>query len=245
MAMSNIVNDGAEPIRKRSGWLVPLTVFVVTAVLSAIVLYYYMGPRPSGFAHAAPSPTAATTPVHLIVNGVGFVVPANHIVYRATQNGGIQSDVALFALLPDFRGFSQADAQRFASNAPDSAAIFLLIRSDKLNLTESERLKRIYMGYIADPMGQPGPYGLTQYSFRGDSGYRGEDLFVGQTARGPALFRCTRFAPDVPSPSCLREMPLTHGVALSYRFKRAHLAQWREISAGADALVRGFIERTR
>jgi hypothetical protein len=41
----------------------------------------------------------------------------------------------------------------------------------------------------------------------------------------------------------LRETPLTQGVALSYRFKRAHLAQWREIGAGADALVRSFLQR--
>jgi hypothetical protein len=45
----------------------------------------------------------------------------------------------------------------------------------------------------------------------------------------------------VPSPSCLRETPLTQGVALSYRFKRAQLAKWQQISAGADALVRSFL----
>ncbi len=241
--MSNTVDDAAEPIRKRSGWLVPLAVFVVTAAFSAAVLYYYIGPRPLGFVRDAPSPTADTAPVSLSVNGVGFAIPANHIVYRAAQRGGEQSDVALFALLPDLRGFSPEDAQRFASNAPDSPAIFLLIRADRLNLTEGERLKRIYMGYVDNPVGQPGPYGLTQYNFRNDSGYRGEDLFVGQTMHGAAVFRCVRFSADVPSPSCLRETPLTQGVALSYRFKRARLAQWRDISTGADALVRSFFQR--
>ncbi len=241
--MTHTADDAGEPIQKRSGWLLPLAVFVVTAVLSAAVLYYYLGPRPPGFVRDTPSPTADTTPVALTVNGVSFAVPANHIVYRAAQQGGEQADVALFALLPDFRGFSPADAQRFASNAPDSAAIFLLIRGDRLNLTESERLKRIYLGYVGSQMGMPGPYGLTQYDFRDDSGYRGEDLFVGQTARGPAVFRCVRFSADVPSPSCLRETPLTQGVALSYRFKRAHLSQWREIGTGADALVRSFLQR--
>jgi len=243
MAMTHTADDDGEPIQKRSGWLLPLAVFVVTAALSALVLYYYLGPRPAAFVRDTPSPTADTAPVALSVNGVSFSVPANHIVYRSAQRGGEQADVALFALLPDFRGFSQADAQRFAGNAPDSEAIFLLIRGDRLNFTESERLKRIYLGYVTSPMGMPGPYGLTQYEFRNDSGYRGEDLFVGQTARGPALFRCTRFRADFPSPSCLRETPLTQGVALSYRFKRAHLAQWREISTSADALVRSFIQQ--
>jgi len=241
MAMTHTADDTGEPIQKRSGWLVPLAVFVVTAALSAIVLYYYLGPRPASFTRDVPSPTADTRLVHLTVSDVAFAIPANYIVYRSAQNGGDHSDVALFALLPDFRGFSPADAQRFVSNAPDSRAIFLLVRGDKLNLSESERLKRIYLGYVTDPIGMTGPYGLTQYTFRNDSGYRDEDLFVGQTPRGPAVFRCVRFSADVPSPSCLRETPLTRGIALSYRFKRTQLAEWREISTGAEALVRSFL----
>jgi len=239
--MTQTADDAGEPIQKRSGWLVPLAVFVVTAALSAVVLYYYLGPRPASFRRDIPSPTADTRPVHLTVSGVSFDIPANYIVYRSAQRGGEHGDVALFALLPGLRGFSPADAQRFASNTPDSDAIFLLIRGDKLNLTESERLKRIYMGYVTNPMGMTGPYGLIQYQFRGDAGYRGEDLFVGETAHGPAVFRCVQFSAEVPSPSCLRETPLTQGIAFSYRFKRAQLAKWREISTGAEALVRSFL----
>jgi hypothetical protein len=242
MAMTQTANDAGEPIRKRSGWLVPAAVFVVTAALSAAMLYYYLGPRPASFIRDTPSPTADTRPVHLTISGVAFTIPANYLVYRAAQMGGEHSDVALFALLPDFRGFSAADAQRFASNAPDSNAIFFLIRADKLNLSERERLRRIYMEHVADPMGVTGPYGLTEYTFRDDSGYRGEDLFVGQTPRGPAVFRCVQFSAEVPSPSCLREMPLTQGVALSYRFKRTQLAQWHGIATGADKLVRSFLK---
>lgn len=239
--MTETVDNAGEPIRKRSGWLIPLAVFLATAVLSGLVLYYYLGPRPAAIVRDTPAPTADTKPVRLIVGGTAFSIPANYIVYRSAQRGGEKNDVALFALLPDFRGYSPADAQFFIGNAPDSNAIYFLIRSDRLNLSEAERLKRIYMNYVASPMGVPGPYGLTQYEFRDDSGYRGEDLFVGQTAHGPALFRCVKYAPDVPSPSCLRETPLTRGIALSYRFKRAKLAQWQAISDGAEKLARSFL----
>ena len=47
MAMTHTADDDGEPIQKRSGWLLPLAVFVVTAALSALVLYYYLGPRPA------------------------------------------------------------------------------------------------------------------------------------------------------------------------------------------------------
>jgi hypothetical protein len=96
------------------------------------------------------------------------------------------------------------------------------------------------MSYVTNPQGTPGPYDLTQYSFRDDSGYRNEDLFVGQTASGPVVLRCVRLSAEVPSPSCLRDLPIAHAVSLSYRFKREHLARWREISDGVARLIANF-----
>jgi hypothetical protein len=49
-----------------------------------------------------------------------------------------------------------------------------------------------------------------------------------------------RFSPQVPSPSCLRDLRLGNGVTLSYRFKRANLGRWQEIAQGVDKLVRSF-----
>jgi hypothetical protein len=146
----------------------------------------------------------------------------------------------MFALLPDLAGWSTSEASTFASNAADSPVVYLLIRDERLNLTKADRLSRIYLTYVTDGNGKPGPFGLTQYVFRDDTGYRNEDLFVGQTQAGPQLLRCVRFSPRAPSPSCLRDVPIAHNVALSYRFKRTYLAQWREISQAIGKLVMRF-----
>jgi len=53
--------------------------------------------------------------------------------------------------------------------------------------------------------------------------------------------RCVRFSENVPSPSCLRDVRLGKRAALSYRFKRAQLAHWREIAVNVGGMVRGFI----
>jgi hypothetical protein len=145
--------------------------------------------------------------------------------------------------MPDLSGFSYDVSSQFASNAADSQVVYLLLREEKLNFSEAERLKRIYMNYVADPRGSEGPFGLTQFVFRDDSGYRAEDLFVGQTQRGPVVIRCVRFSQDVASPSCLRDVQIARGVALTYRFKRAHLSHWREIAAGVERLIDGFIAK--
>ena len=233
-------SDTDGTIRRRSGWLIPLGVFLVTAVLSALVLLYYLAPAAPNFLEEQVSPTASTDLVALRVHGLKLWIPANYLQFESARKGGAQKDLALFAILPDMAGWSSWEASNFTGNAPDSPVVYLLIRYEPLNLTEADRFARIYTAYLTNPRGTQGPFGLTQYAFREASGYRNQDLFVGDTPTGPVIMRCDRLSAEVPSPSCLRDMPIAHAVALSYRFKREHLARWKEIAESAGRLIEGF-----
>ncbi|MBV9046407.1 MAG: hypothetical protein JO294_14900 [Alphaproteobacteria bacterium] len=238
--MSYTDTDGT--IRKRSGWLIPLGVFVVTAGLSALFLLFYLAPSSNNFLEEQVSPTSRSDLVALEVHNLKLWIPANYLQYDSARQGGTRKLVQMFALLPDFAGWSNWEAQTFTGNAADSPVIYMLIREERVNLTEGDRLKRVYLAYVVSPRGIPGPFNLTQYVFRenGNQGYRGEDMFVGETPEGPAIHLCERFSPTVPSPNCLRDMRLAHGVVLTYRFKRAHLSRWREIADGVSKLAAGF-----
>jgi hypothetical protein len=233
-------SDSDGTLRKRSGWMIPLGVFLTTLVLSALILIYYLAPSAPNFLEEQVSPTARTERVALRVHGLKLWIPANYLQYASSRRGGALKDVSMFALLPELAGWSTSEAPTFASNSADSPVVYLLIRDERLNLTEGDRLSRIYLAYVTDGKGKTGPFGLTQYVFRDDTGYRNEDLFVGQTQAGPQLLRCVRFSPRAPNPSCLRDVPIAHNVALSYRFKRTYLAQWREISQAISTLVMQF-----
>lgn len=233
-------SDTEGTIRKRSGWMIPLGVFLVTFTLSALILLYYLAPTAPNFLDEQMSPTSRTDVVALRVHGLKIWIPANYLQYESSRRGGARKDVSMFALLPDVAGWSNLRASAFSDNTADSAVVYMLIRDERLNLTEADRLSRIYLAYVTDPKGKPGPFGLTQFTFRDDTGYRNEDLFVGSTPTGPVLLRCARFSPTVPSPGCMRDTPIAHNVALSYRFKRAHLAQWREIGKAIGGLVARF-----
>ena len=91
--------DFDDTIRQRSGWLIPVGVFAVTAVLSAMVLLFYLAPTPASFIEEHPAPTSRTDPITLSVNGVAFTIPANYILYKSARQGGPRKDVALIALL--------------------------------------------------------------------------------------------------------------------------------------------------
>lgn len=232
--------DFDDTIRQRSGWLIPVGVFAVTAILSAMVLLFYLAPTPASFIEEHPAPTSRSDPIPVTVDGVRFTIPANYILYKSARQGGPRKEVALVALYPDLHGYSDWESQTFAGDAADSPVIYLLIREEPLNITEAERLQRIYMNFVSDSSGRPGPFGLTHYDFRDDSGYRDEDLFVGGSAEAPIVLRCDRFSQQVHSPYCLRDIRWKRGVAVSYRFKRALLGNWRQIADGVDRLIQTF-----
>ncbi len=232
--------DDDETVRKRSGWWIPLGVFVVTFILSAMFLLLYLAPTAPSLFEEQATPTSRGDIIALGVSGHTFHIPANYLIYASARQGGEHKEIAMFALLPDLTGWSNWNADSFNSNTPDSPVVYLTLHQERLGLSEADKLKRVYMDYLKDPRGTEGPYGLRQFAFRADTGYHTEDLYVGETANGPVVLRCVRPSHEVPSPACLREAKVAPGVSLSYRFKRAHLPEWRDIAAKADKLIASF-----
>jgi len=239
-------SDSADDtVRKRSGWLIPLAVLAVTVILSAFFLLYYLFPTPPPLFAEQQSPTSDTTPVELEIGGLKLWIPANYMEFESTRHGGRRREAPLFAILPDLSGWSNWNGSDFDDNSPKSPVVYMPIREDKVNLSETDRMQRIYLAYITDPKGQPGPFGLTQYNFRIDSGYRNEDLFAANTDGGLMLLHCAKLSPDTPSPNCWRDYRIGKGVSVTYRFKRAKLAHWHEIADNVAKLMTAFQQKPK
>jgi hypothetical protein len=232
------MQGGRDEMHGHSGWLIPFAFVSAILLLSGLFLGWYLrpGPRP------AAALTGNSDLVHLTVRGAAFAIPANYIENAAARSGGEQDSLALAVLFPSWRGYSEADARLFQGNAPDSPVIHLALRRDANNLDAASRLKRIYMPYVEKQAA--GPFGLMQYRFRADSGYEQNDLFAGDGADGLLLLLCERAASELPSPNCTAvDRPLARTLSVSWRFKRAYLARWREMAGGVDALVSKFKEK--
>jgi hypothetical protein len=231
-------DSGREEMHGHSGWLIPLGLVFAILLLSGLFLGWYLRPGPK----PAAAPTGKSDMVRLSVRGTAFAIPANYIENAAARAGGEQDSLALAALFPSWRGYSDAEARLFQGNAPDSPVIHLALRRDANNLDAAARLKRIYMPYVS---GQSvGPFGLTQYSFRADSGYEQNDLFAGETNGVVLLLLCERAGSELTSPNCVAvDRPLAKTLSLSWRFKRAWLARWPEMVGGVDRLVEKFKAR--
>src|SRR5258708_2022331 len=96
--MSYSDTDGT--IRKRFGWVIPLGVFLVTFVLSCLILLYYLAPTAPSFLEEQVSPTQRTELIALRVHGLKLWIPSNYLQYESSRRDGARHDVSLFALLP-------------------------------------------------------------------------------------------------------------------------------------------------
>jgi hypothetical protein len=227
-------------VRERSGWLLPIAVFVAIGLLSAFFLLYYLAPNPASLIEEHESPSSRTSLVDLKIGNLVLNIPENYLQYASARKGGTRREIAVFAKLPEMGGYSEADARAFSENGDHSPIIHILIRADEFGVAETARLQRIYLDEVEDQHGRLGPFGLREYAFRDDSGYRGEDLLVGQAEGRTIVMRCTRPTSELPNPSCQREYPLPNGAVLSYRFVRSRLAEWRGIARGVEKLVTRF-----
>ena len=228
-------------VHAHSSWILPAILLVLAIAVGVGVFFFLTGPSVDEIQGNVPAPTASTDTADIRVDGVRFRVPANYTKFRRSRYDGDQDDVPMHALLPNMSPWSPGDAAAFASNAPNARVIHITLAVDRAPLTYQEKFERGIKPAALVPEGEPGPFGLTQYKFGKGTGYETTEWFSTKLEDGSDLvMRCDASAnPDFGS-SCMRVTRLPDNVGLTYKFKRTHLAQWREIEAGVMGLIASF-----
>lgn len=228
-------------VKERPAWLIPLAVIAAVLILSGVFLYHYFGPTTGELLGRAPEATASSSLVTVSVGGETLHVPSNFTRYPAQREGGPQEELALHALLPDLAPFSPDDQALFEDNSPESRVIHFTLRPKGMTLPEDQRFAAVYTRYFSGAEPEEVMNGLEHYSFSEGSGYRDQDLFLAADDQGSLLILlCFRETPVIFSPSCTRTKMIGSGLALSYRYKRAHLENWAAIDRNVQTLVQSF-----
>ena len=171
--------DQKEDIHQHSGWLIPAVFLFAILLLSGLFLGWYLRPGP-GFRLPPPTSPPWST---LTVRGQAFTVPANYIQNSAARaRRRAEKRRHWRPCFPSWRAIPTP--RRGCSPATRRIPRWcgLSLHGDTNPLDAAARLARIYQPYIPDPQGTAGPFGLTQYGFRTNSGYGREDLFAGEKA---------------------------------------------------------------
>lgn len=228
-------------VHEESGWSTALKIFFLTVILSGLLLYYYFGPTISELRGDTPQGSPSPAPITLVIGGETFVIPENYTQFPRSRRGGDRPNVALHALLPNYEAFSLSKKDIFEGNEPASPVIHFQLESNRTPFSEEQQFERIYLLNVVDTNGSPGPYGLTRYTFKPESGYKNEELFVKRIDDGDlVVLRCFREDVGLISPSCRRDTRLLPSVNFSYRYKRVHLPRWQEIDREVKTLTLSF-----
>jgi hypothetical protein len=162
-----------------------------------------------------------------------FNVPTHAFRRKVQKHSGPQERVDLSYIYPSLEANNaprHVSVETFDEDAQPIDRIFLSISAHHDATSPDARLRTIYPRYIdATPSVEDG---LTRQSFRDNSPYSNEDLFLGNS---PTLVaRCTR---DGATPGmCMSERRIG-GADLTFRFPRAWLEQWRDVGDAMDRLT--------
>jgi len=232
-----------DEVVERPPWLIPLVVAVGVVTFAAIFLWYYVGPTTDELLGLAPEATDQVREVRVQVGDLPLAIPANFTRFSTARSGGTKPRVDLHALLPDLDPFTERQRAEFDRSDPLSPVLHIRIEKTANVLAAQPRLELVYLPAVTNRAGEDGPHGLTHYVFRNETGFAGQDMYVGVgPANAPAILLCAREAPLL---WCRREILLSGNVVLRYRFKRAYLADWKEIDQSVIGLVAGFRDKAQ
>ncbi len=227
-----------EPEEKPS-WLYPLILAGITAVIGAVILWLYLGPSLDDLTGAAVRPTAEAELFQVTLGERRFDIPGNYIRLPAARRSGPARDIQLDALLPDLHGFADGEEDEIRDVTRSSSLVSIAIKAGAPELSERQRLERIYTREL-DKTKTPFDYaGLTARPMAGDSGYAGQQLFTHEGADGElTLYLCTADDNEHQIGGlCLREMAWGPNLTVIYGIRGGRLKDWREIDAAVKALL--------
>jgi hypothetical protein len=183
--------------------------------------------------------------IPITVANVLFDVPPAAIRAAVQRHPGPHERVDLAFLWPSLtppqpeaKAADQLAAENDGNAAPKpvdtTQRLFATIAGLGSTLPPADRLRTIYPRYI-EAQASAGPDGLAIVPFRAGTPYDGEDLIYVGTTPEQFFARCTRQVGTVRG-TCLYERQIDTA-AVTLRFPRAWLEDWRGVAAGADRLM--------
>jgi hypothetical protein len=213
---------------KRRGVFALFAVFLSgTAALAGALVAFLLAPHWS-----EASVPIASPPLPIVIGGGIFNVPPAAIRIGVQRRSGPQERLDLAYLWPDLA----PPDPNVASTAP---RMFVTVEAGQpAALSAAQRLQSVYPRYIDEtPATDAG--GLTVAPFADGTPYQGEDVVYDAAAPERFLARCSRHVAGPTLAMCLYERTVG-GAALTFRFPREWLADWRGVIGATDRLIAGW-----
>lgn len=212
---------------------------LLTVVLNVAGHWYGRAIVNSGYS----SDTGLTT---VFIGGDRLQVPINTIRFAEQRQGGRSDRLDMFFLWPNGEGYSNEKQAAFNDVSDRSVdLVFATVTENDMSLEMSERLEPVYRQLLDGGLYR-GEDGITGFTFRGDSRYAGEFLFVGgETSDEPFVARCLK--PDqlpVETRLCFSQFKAGSNLSVVYRFHHRLLPQWRQLDGAVKTFIHTMLKST-
>jgi hypothetical protein len=187
--------------------------------------------------------------VETYVGNVSIVYPAAYARFAAGRLGGRSDGLELAATLPDLKPAGDiAVALGQGANARKAALMFISIGRADRKVDPADLVAQLYARFLDEKNIVETEEGLVKRSFQDGSPYAGEELYFDAPEGRVFAARCPRprVPPDDLPETCIatfRQATSLGALDIDYRFDRAMLAQWEQLSEGSRALVRSMLAR--
>lgn len=217
-------------------------VFYIFAAFALLSVGISAGGKALGRSIAMAGHTDDPSLHEIVVGNNVLAVPANAIRFESARRDGVASKLDLYLRWPDLEGYTDEGREDFNNAGETRTILFLSFAEKMMSRDMSGRLEPIYRSLIEET-GKPAPGGLTEYRFTERSGYLNEILVVGdRPAEGSFVARCLSGPSGADSLApCERDVHLGEELALTYRFPRDLLSDWREMDAAVLAKAAGYL----
>ncbi|HEY0219985.1 MAG TPA: hypothetical protein VGC26_09525 [Afipia sp.] len=225
---SRTLSSRAAGRRKRHHHLIPLVTSCVigASALAAIVWLLW----PTWTFEIAGDPDR----LPMMIGDTLFNVPTKSVRVKLQKRTGPQERVDLAFVYPSLtppEAPRHVTAETVETDLPPIDRLLVSIAAHHDAMSPTERLGTIYPHYW-DTNTTRLESGLTVRAFRDNSPYAGEDLVTDDSSSFVA--RCTR---DAATPGMCLSARRIEGADLTFRFPRAWIAQWRDVSVAMERLV--------
>ncbi|TBW33890.1 hypothetical protein EYW49_19380 [Siculibacillus lacustris] len=177
---------------------------------------------------ASPPPAETSSePLAVTVGGHALMLPRNVLRFPAQRAGGVQPRLDLALSWPEAEGRTAATAARFDTPGLAPDIVYVTIAAGGDGLDSAGRLATVY-GRFFEGEARPGPDGLVGRRLAAASGYAGEEVYLEPGSVHPFVARCYPLAPGEAPSVCLHD-EVVDGLAITWRFPLALLADWRRL----------------
>lgn len=223
-------------ISRESEWFafIVMTLGILTFLGLVLGIIFWLKPPIQNVGRSAqPIYAFDAKKTQLSMGRLQFSVAENHIREKNSKS------IVMHALLPDFQGYSKQNWWLFEEKSPSSRMILIQIEEMHNMINEQTKFKFLKEKHLKEVPYPTAALGLTHYLYKSNTNRKDQDVFSGFDGNNHRLvYFCFRPTPLSLSPTCSRTFAVALDTALTYKFKRHHLSNWREIELNIKKFIR-------